>query len=309
MNPFINKSEQRLRAGIRIAVYIFFSFLIITVGNSLPLSGFQYVVTSALTFGFFWLCFRFVDNRPNIKQAGLTLTKKWWVEFGVGCGIAVIAMLFIFVIEWASGDLIFMGFSWENAASTSWVLPFLIFFIQMLNVGFYEEVMSRSYLIPNFKEAFTFTKVPPAKATITAIVFSSVLFSFAHGFNPNLTVFALINITIAGVMLAVPYILTGRLAFSVGIHFAWNFAQGGIFGFRVSGLPIRGSLIQIQQGGSPMWTGGAFGPEGGLIGTLAIILVTYLTISWIRKSKGNLNLHPFFTNSYLQNEGQTQEKP
>ncbi len=309
MNPFINKSELRLRAGFRIPVYVFFSFLILTIGNSLPLNGLQYVITSALTLGFFWLCFRFVDNRTNIKQAGLTLSIDWWKEFGVGSGIAVGAMLFIFVVEWASGDLIFMGFSWENAASTSWAIPFLIFFLQMLNVGFYEEVISRSYLIPNFKEAFTFNKIPPAKATIIAIVFSSVFFSFAHGFNPNLTIFALINITLAGIMLAIPYILTGRLAFSVGIHFAWNFAQGGIFGFRVSGLPIRGSLIQIQQAGNPMWTGGAFGPEGGIIGTLAIILVAYLSVIWIRKKKGNLEMDPVFTKSYLQNEGRSQENP
>lgn len=298
MNPFINKSEMRLRAGFRIPVYLFITFLIMTIGNSLPLGGVQYFVTSILTFGFFWMAFRFVDNRSDIKAAGLELSTEWWREFGVGSGIAVLAMLFIFLIEWASGDIIFMGFSWQNAAETSWIIPFFLFFIQMANVGFYEEVMSRSYLIPNFKEAFTIGKVTPKNATVIAILFSSVIFSLAHGANPNLTFLALINIELAGIMLAIPYVLTGRLAFSVGIHFAWNFAQGGIFGFRVSGLPIRGSLVQIQQAGNPMWTGGSFGPEGGLIGTLAILLVAYLTIVWIRKSQGNLALHPFFTTSY-----------
>ncbi|MCR9132872.1 MAG: CPBP family intramembrane metalloprotease [bacterium] len=309
MNPLINKAEMRMRAGIRIPVFMVFSFLIITIGNSLPLNGAQYLITSALVFGYFWISFRFVDNRSDISLAGLQLSPLWWREFGVGCVIAVLAMLFIFLVELASGDLIFMGFSWQNAASNSWLFPFLIFFFQMLNVGFYEEVMSRSYLIPNFKEGFTMGKISPTMATIGAVIFSSIFFSVAHGFNPNLTLLALLNIALAGVMLAIPYLLTGRLALSVGIHFAWNFAQGGIFGFRVSGLPIRGSLIQIQQAGNPTWTGGAFGPEGGIIGTLAIILVAYLCVIWIRKKKGNLEMAPVFTNSYLQNEGRSQENP
>ena len=87
---------------------------------------------------------------------------------------------------------------------------------------------------------------------------------------------AALNILLAGLMLAYPFWKTGRLYLSIGIHAGWNYAQGGIFGFAVSGNAIRGNLISTQLIGPDLWTGGSFGPEGGLLGTLGIIIVFML---------------------------------
>ncbi len=62
--------------------------------------------------------------------------------------------------------------------------------------------------------------------------------------------------------------LTGELAFPIGLHIAWNFFQGNVFGFPVSGTTSTTSLIAIEQGGPEIWTGGVFGPEAASWGSL-----------------------------------------
>ncbi len=307
MHPVVNKSEHRVRAGIRITVYILLAFPIVMIGNAIPMGGFQFLLTTALSFGFFLMMFRFVDHRSSMQLAGIYLHKKWWLECSLGSIIAAIVMASIFGFQLITGTIEFIDFRWNQPGSSSWLAPLLLFLMQMACVGFYEELMTRSYLLPNFKEGFTVGAIDAQKATIIAVLFSSSVFGVAHGLNPNVTFFSILNITLAGIMLAIPFLITGRLAYSVGIHFAWNFFQGGIFGFRVSGMPIQGSLIQIQQRGEAIWTGGSFGPEGGLIGTLGIFLVMGLCLLIIRKTGITLHLHSNFTQTYLEFEGLTKE--
>ena len=208
-------------------------------------------------------------------------------------------MLLIFAVEWYSGALEVVGFGWD---SPNWILPLAGLFVQMLCVGLYEEFMSRSYLLTNFKEGFTFGNIDPTKATFIAIFLSSSIFGILHMFNPNFSMFALINIISAGVMLAIPYVLTGRLAYSAGLHFSWNFFQGGVFGFRVSGMSVKNSLLNIHQTGDPFWTGGSFGPEGGLIGTIATVTICLVFLMIHKQKNGKISLHPMFRRTYLQNE-------
>lgn len=307
MHPVINESEHRVRAGIRIVVYIILAFPIVILGNSFSLGGYEFIFTGLLSFGFFWVMYRFIDHRVSIDIAGLKPEKIWFKECSLGVLIAAFVMGLIFGVQVLLDTVEVVGFSWNRTGTSSWIYPLFLFFIQMLCVGFYEELITRSYLLTNLKEGCTIGGIDTQKATIIAVIFSSIIFSIAHGFNPNLTGLALVNIILAGVMLAVPYIITGRLAFSVGIHFAWNFFQGGVFGFRVSGISIHGSLIKIQQVGEPLWTGSTFGPEGGLIGTLGLFLLMGLNVYVIKKSGTLIGIHSNFKKTFLQFEGLTKE--
>ena len=69
-----------------------------------------------------------------------------------------------------------------------------------------------------------------------------------------------------GAMLGVGLVYTGRLALPIGFHIAWNFFQGGVFGFPVSGGDQQVALLTVDDRGPALWTGGAYGPEGGLLG-------------------------------------------
>lgn len=304
MNPFFSKQESRVRAWIRIPVFIILFFVIMAFSAAIPLMGFQYLITALTTFGFFWLMFRLTDNRSSISQAGLTVSPLWWKEYAIGSVIGAAAMGIIFAVELLNDGLMIDGYGWE---SSNWILPIAGLFVQMLCVGLYEEFMSRSYLLTNFKEGFTVGNIDPAVATVLAIAASSSIFGLLHFFNPNFNLFAFINIIGAGVMLAIPYVLTGRLAYSAGLHFAWNFFQGGVFGFHVSGMSFKSSVFVIHQTGNELWTGGSFGPEGGLIGTLAIVAICVIFVLIHQKQTGTIAFHSMFTNTYLQNEEKNKD--
>ncbi len=92
------------------------------------------------------------------------------------------------------------------------------------------------------------------------------------------------------ILLGLGYMLTGELAIPIGIHITWNFFQGYVFGFPVSGGASGNSLIAIQQGGPDLWTGGVFGPEAGLVGILATTLGCGLILLWVKWRYGKVQL-------------------
>jgi hypothetical protein len=101
-------------------------------------------------------------------------------------------------------------------------------------------------------------------------------------------VISTLSITFAGLLLGTGYVLTGRLAIPTGLHITWNFFQGNIFGFPVSGLePLGATFISIEQGGPTLFTGGAFGPEAGLLDPAATIVGSLLIWLWVRARSGD----------------------
>lgn len=106
-----------------------------------------------------------------------------------------------------------------------------------------------------------------------ALVLSSLLFSAMHLMNANMSLVPAINIFLAGILLGIYFIHKGNLWFPIGMHFTWNFFQGPIFGFEVSGH-ITNSIIVQEIAGHELLTGGKFGFEGSLIATVAMIVLT-----------------------------------
>jgi membrane protease YdiL (CAAX protease family) len=296
-NPFFNSQENRLRALFRVLLYIFLFIFAMGVPSLIPVDILSFLSRTVLILGLTYVMFTYVDQRAW-TYAGLSINQTWGKECVAGILIASGTMGLIFLIQWQTQTLEITGYGWEGIGEKSWITPFLVFLFQMLCVGIYEELMARGYLIPNISEGLSIGKITPKYATLLAILISSSIFGLLHAGNPNSSTTAVINIILAGVMLAVPFVLTGRLALSIGIHFSWNFFQGGVFGFPVSGLENMSSIIQIQQEGADWWTGGAFGPEAGIIGVLGILLILVLTIIYIKKTEGKLEYSALFANTY-----------
>jgi membrane protease YdiL (CAAX protease family) len=285
-------------------LFIFLFALAIGIPFLIPVEPIQYIGQSLMALGLFYVMFRFVDQR-SWSEAGLNINKTWVMECIAGIVIAAFVMGLIFFALWQTNGLEITGFGWERNGTEYWLVPLSLFLLQMMSVGFYEEVMARGYLIPNITEGFTSGNINPQKATVIAIILSSSIFGVLHASNPNASLTAVVNIIFAGVMLAVPFVITGRLALPIGLHFSWNFFQGGIFGFRVSGMEFRSSVIQIQQGGPDWWTGGAFGPEAGLIGILGILLIMGLSVLYLKKTGVKLTLAETLSTSFKNTGPQT----
>jgi hypothetical protein len=165
--------------------------------------------------------------------------------------------------------------------------------VTFLAVGIQEELFSRGYQLKNLAEGFNGKTITPDIAILLATILSSIVFGALHILNPNSTYFSTLNIILAGIfLLAMGFILTGELSIPIGVHITWNFAMGNVYGFPVSGINFRGAtFIAIEQQGPELWTGGAFGPEGGLLGVMAILLGGFLTVLWVRVRYGNSKLH------------------
>jgi membrane protease YdiL (CAAX protease family) len=108
------------------------------------------------------------------------------------------------------------------------------------------------------------------------VIISSAVFGLLHFGNPGANWVSTIGIFFAGIFLAYGYVRTKQLWLSMGLHIGWNFFEGVVFGFPVSGLDIY-ALTRIKVTGPAIWTGGEFGPEAGLIVLPALIVGAILT--------------------------------
>jgi membrane protease YdiL (CAAX protease family) len=142
-----------------------------------------------------------------------------------------------------------------------------------------EELWMRALLLRLLWRAFG----PGPAFAVAALVFSAL-----HLANPGATVLAGATVTAAGLMFCALYALTGRLWVPIGLHLAWNFAQGSLFGAVVSGGGLGDSLAaSTARPGAVAWlTGGTFGPEGSVFALLLVGAVTVSALWLARKSNG-----------------------
>lgn len=308
MNILYNNSEQRFRAGVRLVVFIFLSALLIAPSGLVDKNWMATLLVSGGCLGAAFLVIKGMDKRP-MSGIGLALNKVWWKEFGLGVLIAFLAQSIIFSFEYGFSWLKITGYGWERAGSEMWAWSAFTYFLTMLSVGFYEELLFRGYPIKNLAEGFTIGKISPARSAWIAVLLTSVLFGFAHAGNPNATTISTFNIVLAGFMLAIPLLLTGRLALSIGIHFSWNWVMGGVYGLPVSGLDGRRSVLQTIEIGPDLWTGGKFGPEAGLLGVLGMAFILICILLYARKlnPSGKIELDESFLKNFKHKKSETVE--
>ncbi|MDH5505704.1 MAG: CPBP family intramembrane metalloprotease [Anaerolineae bacterium] len=273
---FFSPDEPRLRAGWRILGHLALLFIFtIILSSILPilanlvtwltfLKNAHLIALLAVTVSVHYARSYF-DQR---SFASLGLAWNWRAMNDLATGIAISAMMMgaIFVCEAAFGWVRIQALAWESqsalqilAGAAEWGLIFIA-------VGWYEELLIRGYFLQNLAAGLNMT---------AAIIISSAIFGLGHLGNPGASWASTLSILIAGLFFTYAYLRTQQLWLPIGLHIGWNFFQGPIFGFPVSGLETSRLVIHTTQG--PEWlTGGVFGPEAGAILLPALAIGAFL---------------------------------
>ena len=238
-----------------------------------------------------WLATRFLDRR-SFSDLGLHLNKDWWLDFGFGMALGALLMGGIFLTERVVGWINVTGTFQTNEPGQPFVLAIQLPILVFIGVGVSEELLSRGYQLKNMSEGFNFAAVGPRGAILLAVFVSSSVFGLLHHANPDTTALSTINIAVVGLLLAAGYVLTGQLAIPIGFHISWNFFQGNVFGFPVSGFELfQTTFIATEQSGPQLWTGGNFGPEAGLLAPISTLVGVFLIMVWVRYRYGKVSLN------------------
>jgi hypothetical protein len=235
-----------------------------------------------------YLAGRFFDRR-RFADFGLHLDRAFWVDLGFGLALGAALMTAIFLVELAAGWVVVTGVAAADAPGSAIAAGLALFVL----VGVYEELLLRGYLLKNVLEGLAgFGPFDARAAAGIAAVLSSGVFGALHAGNPNATVVSTLAIGVAGLLFALAYLLTGRLGVPIGLHITWNFFQGTVYGFPVSGTAAGASVVAVEQVGPPRITGGSFGPEAGFVGLAAMLAGALAILAWVRARRGELALAP-----------------
>ncbi|MGL5153215.1 MAG: CPBP family intramembrane glutamic endopeptidase [Clostridium sp.] len=243
--------------------------IIRSLGNTNPLFILFVMVTIQILLYFSFV--RIVEKR-KISTLGLKINKHTLYEYVIGflIGFLMFSSAAILIILTGSAEISFKGLGYGGL----WTYIFVI--ITWGFQGACEEIMMRGHTLPIIGKAIN---VP------FAVLISSTFFSLLHILNNGLTTLALINLSLFGVFAALYALYSKNIWGICALHSSWNFAQGNLWGFSVSGNDIMGNtLMQSRNIGSNIINGGAFGPEGGLCVTL-VLVVGIISIIFLQKRK------------------------
>jgi membrane protease YdiL (CAAX protease family) len=280
-----------LRALGRILLFLAIFLLILVAGSlagNLFIPGQQAAlfVGSLLMAVAAWIAgavvLRKVEHRPA-GALGTAWTSRTSRELITGLAIGTAALACAVLAMLVTGGV---RYAPQAGGLGDWAATMAVGFGALAVPAFAEEVLFRGY---------PFQVLVKAVGAIAATVIASVLFAAAHASNPNVDAFALLNIFLAGVLLSAAYLRTRSLWFATAVHLGWNWSMALLFDLPVSGLEMFDApLYEPTVAGARWFTGGAFGPEGGLVGTLAFgsALLVVLKAKQVRVAPEMLALRP-----------------
>lgn len=269
-NNIINTQKPLLPLWFSIPLYIISAFLLVAIASAILIPFYEkssdsvyqniaqeffarllMAVMTILT-SFFFL--KYID-RTSISKLGLSIKGR-----GKDCLMGVLWAAVLYLIAFP----LLLLFQAVNITSTQFDPGVLIttFFV-FLCAATVEEVMVRGYIQQRLMTVMN---------KFLAISIASVIFAFLHIVNPNLGILPMINLFLAGVMFGVSFLYTQNLWFPTFLHLTWNWIQGPILGFEVSGTKLFPSTLTISLPEENIINGGAFGFEGSIICTILLIV-------------------------------------
>jgi membrane protease YdiL (CAAX protease family) len=237
---------------------------------------------ACLVLGVLWLSVRLFEGK-TLRAVGLALPGAPRAFFQ-GFLLGALFLTAVTAILWLSGGYQVVGLA-DGATPLAIGRAALLFAL----VAVFEECLARGVV---------FRLLEQGLGSWAALVLSALLFGFAHLGNPGATVLSSLAIAVeAGVLVAAAYLATRSLWLPIGLHTAWNFFEGPVYGARVSGIEMP-TLLDARFPGPAWLTGGAFGPEaavptmllGSALGAFFVVRAVQrgqiFTPRWLRRLLG-----------------------
>ncbi|MCR4764631.1 MAG: CPBP family intramembrane metalloprotease [Bacteroidaceae bacterium] len=216
-----------------------------------------------------WIIIRFWDKLSFIDDMGF----RWQYQgkdFFYGLLVAVGIYAIGYTLSLLAGWISIVGVQFD-------VLGLLSSLLLMLLVAFAEESMVRGFVLGHMLDV--------GMNKYLALVLSSLIFASLHLGNPGITAFSFCNITLAGILLGVAYTYTRNLWFPISLHLFWNYIQGPILGYQVSGTDSTNTLVKLTISDNTLMNGGNFGFEASLPCTILMIIAIVLIIYYFENKK------------------------
>lgn len=214
-----------------------------------------------------WICTR-LRGEP-LSGIGLRIGFRWTRQMGAGVLLGAASMALIVGLIWLAGGV---QLELDPARSAGTLVYGLYLF---LCVALFEETLFRGFL---------FQRLVDGAGIWIAQLALALLFAAGHWGNPGMQgsteVVASLDLGLGAIMLGLAWLRTRSLALPVGLHLGWNWMQGHVLGFGVSGFDYVG-WYQPQFLGRPQWlTGGEFGPESSVFAVLVDLVMIALLWKW-----------------------------
>ena len=210
------------------------------------------LATAAL--GASWVATK-IDGRPlaSVGFAGRARARSF------GAGLLLGTMIV------AGSAAIFTCLGWYKAR-LALAVPFCPWLVAAVGlsalVALFEETLFRGYALQTVADAFG----RPSAIIVTGALFGALhLINPTPGMAPWLKLVGCGCVAAYGMCAAIARLVTGGLWLPIGMHFAWNLLEEFVFGFADSGVASDGALLRATVTGPVLLTGGAYGPEGGLV--------------------------------------------
>jgi membrane protease YdiL (CAAX protease family) len=173
---------------------------------------------------------------------------------------------------------IFGGLTFTPHFTVRTIAHQVLVIVLLLGGALLEELAFRGY---------PFQRLVEAIRPVGAIVVLSIFFGAVHLQNPGAQGFfslGFFNTILVGVLFAYAYLRTRTLWLPIGMHFGWNLFLGVVYGLPVSGIRDFSLVLRTTARGSRFLTGGGYGIEASLPGTL-VLLLGFLLVAWAPKPK------------------------
>lgn len=235
--------------------------------------------------------------REQSLHKGYGLTIHWWalVDFVAGVLICTLAMLGIFLVIWLLGGIHVEGVQFVGASVRDELL-------HGLWIAAFEEIISRILQLPGLHITLSLLAALllmgrlggtwPSRVDIVldwckwpALILMAVAFGFVHAENRGASPVSIFSNALGGMMYGIAFLGGRNVWLPFGMHFAWNFVQGPVLGFAVSGNDARSMVVQ-QQVGSELLTGGSFGPEASVVGIAFRFFVIAMVLAYLYRRAG-----------------------